>query len=138
VPLAMAPRVSSSGNVLTDPKRRSLMLFGRLRPHVDARTSQADFVTIAKDLERSYPETNRQRSVTVLPEVTSRLQESYDAIPLVFGLMGIVTAVLLIACVNVANLLLGRASARVREFAIRISIGASRGRLVRQLLTESL
>jgi predicted permease len=97
-----------------------------------------EFAALAQRLEKVFPESNRQRSAGVLPIVASRMAADPDDARLIFLLFGIAAIVLLVGCMNVANLLLGRASARGREIAIRQSVGASRGRLLAQLLTESV
>lgn len=140
VPMAMSPRLASTPaqNVLEDRGNRALTVKGRLKPGVSMAQAQAELQTIAKRLERAYPDTNRDRSVVVRTELQSRVEQSPPDAELVAMLMGLVILVLLVACANVANLLLSRARARSREMAVRVAIGAGRGRLVRQLLTESL
>ena len=130
-PLALMPN-------LTDQKRdvRSLQAFGRLAPGATLEQARSELSTIAGRLAREYPDTNNDIKSTVMT-----FNERYNGGPikLVFlSLMGAVGFVLLIACANVANLLLGRSAARTREMSVRVSLGATRGRIVRQLLVESV
>ena len=128
----------ASADYLTSRKNRSAVLLGRLRPGVSAAEAQSELRTIAAGLAAQYPETNRGRTVTVLGYVRARFESDPIDGALALTLLGITGLVLLIACANVANLSLGRGAARAKEIAIRMAIGASRGALVRQLLTESL
>jgi len=112
-------------------------VYGRLKPGVSAKSAQAEFTVLAKQMQEKFPDLDRDRTVTVAPDIAARLQQDSDDTRLMFILLAIAAAVLLLACLNVANLLLGRASARVRELAIRQSVGAGRGRLIAQMLTES-
>jgi putative ABC transport system permease protein len=100
--------------------------------------AHAELAIIGAALEREYPKTNRNRHMAVRTELQRRIQQSPQLLALAKMLMGLVALILIIACSNVANLLLARARARSREIAIRLSIGAGRSRVVRQLMTESL
>jgi len=124
--------------VLEDRDARDLRLKGRLRPGVSQAEAQAELTTIAADLERAYPETNKNRRLAIRTELQARIDQSPPDAMLIAMLSTLALAVLFVACANVAGLLTSRAPVRAREMALRLAIGAGRGRLVRQLVTESL
>jgi predicted permease len=126
-------------NFFDDRRALFFNVFGRLRPGVSLGEASANVAVIASALAREYPEVNRGRSAKVIDlTVASVLPGGQGAMVLGSAvLMTIVGLVLLIACSNVANLMLGKAVARQKEIAVRLSMGAARWRLIRQLLTES-
>jgi macrolide transport system ATP-binding/permease protein len=139
LPLMMAPRLAANPehNMLERRDDRGLTVKGRLKPGVSTARAQAELAGIAKGLEQTYPATNRDQGVAVRTELQTRIERHGDA-ALVAMLMTLAALVLLVACANLASLLLSRARARSREIAIRLAVGAGRLRLIRQLLAESL
>lgn len=130
-PLAMIPGLESQNR-----NARGYEVVGRLTPDASLDQAQAEMIAIGQRLTQDYPDTNKN----VQPKVqTLNQRQAAGPVQAVFlSLMGAVAFVLLIACANVANLLLARSAHRSREISVRVSIGASRWRIVRQLLIESV
>jgi macrolide transport system ATP-binding/permease protein len=151
IPMAIVPAVDHLGDrALTSRGNRWMVLVGRLKPETTLAQARARFDLLTRDMQAAHPEewlsksdsTGRVRvsSITVLPESETRIHPGmYSAAYAVLGLVFvIVNLVLLIACMNLASMLLARAVTRRREMAVRLAIGASRFRIMRQLLTESV
>jgi predicted permease len=137
VPLNMMSEEDAAWN---DRKSAALVVMGRLKPGVSLRQAQSSVNVIAERLAEQYPATDKGVTVRVIPERLARPQPfANNIVPFIAGIfLALAALVLLLACVNVVNILLVRATMRQRELAIRAAMGATRGRLMRQLLTESI
>jgi predicted permease len=129
VPMGFTPQMAARRN------SHFLKVVGRLKPGRTITHAQSDMSAVARDLEREFPNTNARIGITVVPLKDEILGDRGQTFSLLLAAAG---CVLLIACANVGNLLLARSSARQREAAVRTALGASPGRVLRQILTENV
>jgi predicted permease len=138
MPFAPPTGEAHSNGLSVDRGMRRLTVLGRLGTHVTLRQAQSSVNVIANRLALQYPETDKGMTIRVIPERLARpVPQPNNVLPVIatlFLVLGLL--VLLLACVNVANIVLARATARQQELRIRAALGATRGRLIRQALTE--
>ena len=138
VPVSMQEVFEPGGYKLEDRNARWIEGFARLKDGVTIQQAQEEISTIAKHLEAQYPVTNRGHDIKLLPLWKAPFNGAVEMLPILEITLAVVFFVLLIACSNVSNLLMVRSFARQHEMTVRIAIGARKGRLVQQLLTEGL
>jgi predicted permease len=138
VPASMEENFESGGYKLEDRGARWIEAYVRLKPGVTRSQAQEEISAIASRLETNYPATNRGRGIGLWPLWQTPFNNAGTLLPTLEIMLAVVAFVLLIACANVANLLLVRSFARRHEMTVRLAIGASRARLLKQLLTEGL
>src|SRR3954454_14005155 len=128
----------SNPNFITNRNARMMSAFGRMKPGVTLSHVHQDLTSIASRLEHDHPESYTPKMGYTIAPLVLREELTHDAKPLLWALLGAAAFVLLNACANVANLILARMARRERELVIRTAMGAGSGRLLRQLLTESM
>ena len=140
LPMGMLGVVQEGQLRLIKRDSHSMHVLARLKPGVIRAQAEAALQVIARRLDQKYPDTNDKTTIHAIPERLARPEEDggSDISRVAAIFLGLVGLVLLLACVNVANVLLARSAMRRRELAIRVAMGAGRDRLIRQLLTESL
>ncbi len=138
VPFAMQKWIEPESDYLDRRDANNLFAVGRLKPGVATKQAEASLNILAAQLAKDFPNENEGLMIQVIPPGFVLPQIRNSMLGVSAALMGLVALVLLIACTNLANLLLARAAERSKEIAIRLSIGASRARIIRQLLTESV
>jgi predicted permease len=140
IPIAMQSRLPGAvpSNVLEQRNFRYLEVRGRMKPGVSIEQARQEVSAIARGLEQTYPDTNRNFGMLVRTALETRLDERGASAPSAFMLMTLAFAVLIVACANVAGLLMSRAPAREKEMALRLAIGGGRSRITWQVITESV
>ncbi|HWY49703.1 MAG TPA: ABC transporter permease [Bryobacteraceae bacterium] len=136
VPASMQETFDPGGYKLEDRAARWIEGFARLKPGVTPDQAQAEISAVAKRLETAYPAANRGRGIKLYPLWQTPFNNAGTLLPTLSIALAVVVFVLLIACANVSNLLLVRAFGRRHEMTVRLAVGAGRGRLLKQLLTE--
>jgi putative ABC transport system permease protein len=135
-------REGNAAHSLADRRSNDLMLVGRLKPGLSAQSAAPSLGLLSSQLEKAYPAENKNQLLTAqkLPRVSISTSPTTDGdVGASFGmLMGMAAIVLVVACLNLANMMLARSSARRKEIAMRLALGGGRGRIIRQLMTEGM
>ena len=140
LPVGMYDVLNGGSHTLTTRDDNSLIVLAQPKAGVSREQVRSELQVIADRLDREYPTTNKDAKIEIYPERLARPQASAASVNVLAAavFLAMVALALLVTCVNVANLILVRASGRARELAVRVSLGATRARIIRQLITESL
>jgi predicted permease len=139
-PIAMLPQLAGDPHPsqLDQRGERGFSVHGRLKPGIAVKQAESELGVISRQFAEAYPDTDRSLALSPATDIDSRFRQDPLDTELIVFLLALAGVVLLIACANVMNLMLSRGQARAREIAVRLAVGAARGRLIRQFLTESL
>jgi predicted permease len=138
IPLSMQAQVAPPRRWADDPTVRQIQILARLKPGVSLARAEAETSVLFRQFARTYQERDRTRTITLQYPTLMGNTEDIRFKAVVAGVMMLVGLVLLVACANIANMLLARAAMRQREIGVRLALGAGRGRMIRYLLAESL